>query len=238
MTGWPMRRFWAAAAAVTAEGGFAVALDGRPVQTPARAPLLLPTRRLALAIAAEWAAQPGTIDPATMPLTRAANAAIDRVMPAPAAVAAEIAGWAASDLICYRAGAPAALVARQAAAWDPLLAFAAEAFGAPLRTTAGVMPLEQPRASLARLQDAVRAQDAFALTALSELVSLSGSLVIGLAVVAGRDAAAVWPLSRIDETWQAELWGADAAAEAAAAARRAAFLSAARFLDLARPGDR
>jgi chaperone required for assembly of F1-ATPase len=235
MTGWAPRRFWKAATAVEMPQGFGVALDGRPVRTPAKALLVVPTARLAAAIAAEWDAQTGEVRPATMPLTRAANAMIDRVAPQPEAVAAEIAGYGASDLLCYRAEAPAALRARQAAAWDPLLAFAAETFGAPLRCTAGVMPLAQPAESLARLSAVVRAQDACALTALSDLVSLSGSLVIGLAVLHGQAAETLWPLSCIDEAWQAELWGRDEEAEAALALRRAAFLDAARFLDLSRP---
>lgn len=236
MSGWAARRFWTAAGVAPEGAGWSVRLDGRPVRTPARAPLVVPTERLAAAIAAEWDAQSAEVRPAAMPLTRAANAAIDKLPVHRAAVVAEIAGYGASDLLCYRAEVPAGLCARQAAAWDPLLAFAAETLGAALAVTRGVMPVAQPPASLARLEAAVRALDDWALTALSDLVSLSGSLVIGLAVVHGRDPAALWPLSRIDEDWQAELWGTDDEAAAAAALRAAAFRDAARFLDLSRPG--
>lgn len=235
MTGWAPRRFWAVAEAAPQGTGWGVLLDGRPLRTPAKALMVLPAPALAEAVAAEWAAQGDILQPATMPMTRAANTALDRAVPHRAAIVAEIAGYGASDLLCYRAEAPATLAARQAAAWDPLLAFAAEAFGARLAVTTGVMPAPQPAAAVARLRAAVEAADAFALTALAELVSLSGSLVIGLGVLHGREGAALWPLSRIDEVWQAEVWGADPEAEAAAEARRAAFLAAERFLRLSRP---
>jgi chaperone required for assembly of F1-ATPase len=235
VTGWKPRRFWTAAGVAPAAAGWTVQLDGRPVRTPAKAPLIVPTERLAAAIAAEWDAQGAEVRPADMPLTRAANAAIDRLPVHRAAVVAEIAGYGASDLLCYRAEAPAALAARQAAAWDPLLAFAADTLGAPMTVTRGVIPVEQPAGSLARLRAHVAALDDWALIALSDLVALSGSLVIGLAVVHGRDPAALWPLSRIDEDWQAELWGTDPEAAAAAGARAAAFHAAARFLALSRP---
>lgn len=235
MTGWVRRRFWTTAEAAPQGDGWGVLLDGRPLRTPARALLVLPTPALAGALAAEWAAQGDTVRPETMPMTRAANTALDRAVPHRAAIVADIAGYGATDLLCYRAEAPAALAARQAAAWDPLLAFAAETLGARLAVTAGVMPAPQPAAAVGRLRAAVEAADAFALTALADLVSLSGSLVIGLAVLHGREGAALWPLSRIDEAWQAELWGADPEAEAAAEARRAAFLDAERFLRLSRP---
>ncbi|MFN6978514.1 MAG: ATP12 family protein, partial [Gemmobacter sp.] len=151
MSEWTPRRFWSAAAAVPQAGGFAVCLDGRPVRTPARAALILPTAALAEAIAGEWDAQGPEVRPATMPLTRAANSAIDKVIPQRAAVADEVAGYGACDLICYRAEAPAALAARQASAWDPLVEFARETFGAPLNVTCGVMPAAQPGPSLERL---------------------------------------------------------------------------------------
>ncbi len=131
--GWTAKRFWQAATAEATEGGFTVRLDGRPVKTPAKAPLVLPTLALAQAIAAEWDAQTGTVRPATMPLTRAANSAIDKVAPMRAEVIAELAGYGGTDLLCYRAEGPEALVARQAAAWDPLLDWAATALRAPLR---------------------------------------------------------------------------------------------------------
>lgn len=232
------RRFWTHAEVVAEAAGHALQLDGKPVRTPARAALILPNRALALAVAAEWAAQGEAIQPETMPLTRAANSAIDRVAPQLDDVAAMVAAYGESDLLCYRAAHPPGLVARQTAAWDPILAWAAQALGAPLTATQGVMHAAQPDASLARLRDAVTALDAFALTGLHDLVALSGSLVLGLAVRAGRlDPAQAWDISRLDEVWQAEHWGIDTEAAAAAAEREAAFLSAARLLDLLEDRD-
>jgi chaperone required for assembly of F1-ATPase len=231
VTGWGRdRRFWRAVSVASAEGGFAVLLDDRRCRTPGGAALTAPTRAAAEAAAAEWAAQGERVDPRSMPFTRALATAVDRVAPAREAVIDEIAGYGASDLLCYRAPHPAALAARQAAAWDPPLAWARARYGAALTVVAGVAPVAQPRASLAALRAAVAARDAFGLTALAELVALGGSLVLGLAVVEGALApAAAWSASRVDEDWQVEQWGEDAEAADAAARRRAAFEAAAAF---------
>lgn len=235
MSEWTQRRFWTRADVEDRADGFSVLLDGRPVKTPARAALLLPTRAMAQAVAAEWDAQEETIDPFAMPVTRAANAAIDKVAPQHAEVAAMIAAYGETDLLCHRAEAPEALARRQAEAWDPLLDWAANALGAPLMPTIGVMPRPQPHESLARLADEVAGRTPFELTALHDLVSLSGSLVIGLAAIHDQATPeALWQLSRIDETWQEELWGTDAEAAEHGAARRRDFLNARRFFDLAR----
>lgn len=233
MTGWAPKRFWKAAAAVPCDGGFAVELDDRPVKTPAKTKLILPTLALAQAVAAEWDAQEGVVKPQTMPMTRMANSALVKVPPAFEAVVDEIARYGASDLLCYRAEAPAALVRRQAEGWDPLLDWAAETFNAPLTVTAGIVPVAQPEPSLARLRAAVAGHDAFRLVGLHDLVAITGSLVLGLAVARGRllpDAA--FALSRLDEDWQAELWGVDSEAAASAAAKRADLSDAARFFTL------
>ncbi len=237
MTEWAARRFWTAATAVTDDGGgHQVRLDGLPLRTPSKAPLILPTRALAEAIAAEWAAVGERIDPRAMPLTRAANSAIDKIVPQFGTVAADIAGYGATDLVCYRAEAPDALVARQAAAWDPLLDRTEAVWGARLRTGAGVVPVAQPPGALAALSGAVIACDAFTLAALHDLVGLSGSLVIGLAALApDADIGALWRASRIDEDWQAERWGADDEAAADAARRAGAFRQAHRFHRLLLP---
>lgn len=239
MAEWAQRRFWRAASVEAMEGGrYRVLLDGRAVTTPARAALALPTRAMAEAIAAEWDAQEREVRPLTMPVTRAANAAIDRVRAQRGEVAALIAAYGESDLLCHRAEGPAELVARQAGAWDPLLDWARDALGAPLVATRGVIPCAQPPESLARLRAQVAALDPFALTALHDLVGLSGSLVIGLAAAEGvEDAERLWQASRIDETWQEEQWGVDAEAAEVAAGRRRAFLQARRFLDLCRTRD-
>jgi chaperone required for assembly of F1-ATPase len=234
LSGWgPRRRFWRTARIRPEAGGYAVDLDDRALATPAGSPLVLPTEALARAVAAEWDALGGEIDPALLPLTRAANSAIDRVAVQRDAVIDAIAEYGGSDLLCYRAEAPAALAARQAAGWDPWLAWGARTFGAPLVAVAGVIHQPQPAASLAALRRAVAEHDAFGLAALHELVSLCGSLVLGLAVARGAlDAATAWELSRIDEAWQEEHWGLDAEAEAASERRREAFVRAAAMLSL------
>jgi chaperone required for assembly of F1-ATPase len=230
-----MKRFWSEVSVEAGAGGFGIRLDRRPLRTPAKAPCVVPTRALAEAVAAEWAAVEGVVDPTTMPLTRAANSAIDRVMPERAAVAEIVAAYGEADLTCYRASHPQGLARRQGDAWDPLLAWAAEALGAPLVSVEGVVHVAQSPDSLARLGAAVRAHGAWELTALHDLVSISGSLVIGLAVSHGRlDAATAWPLSRIDEDWQIEEWGEDDEAAAVAGRRQADFANAARLLELVR----
>jgi chaperone required for assembly of F1-ATPase len=234
--GWAPRRFWTEARAAPAEGGYAVELDGRAVKTPAKAALVVPSLALAEAIAAEWQAQAELVDPRSMPVTRAANSAIDKVTPQFDEVAGLIAAYGDSDLLCYRAESPEGLVERQAEAWDPLIAWAAEALEAELEPRQGISHRPQPTESLARLDRAVRALTPFELTALHDLVAISGSLVIGLAAIRGhRPAEALWQLSRVDEDWQQQLWGVDEEAAAAAADARAAFLGAARFHALCRP---
>jgi chaperone required for assembly of F1-ATPase len=235
MGGWAAKRFWKEATVEAVEGGFTVRLDGRPVKTPAKALLVVPTAPLAQGIAAEWDAQSGKLRPETMPLTRAANSAIDKVAPLHADVVAELAGYGGSDLLCYRATGPEALIARQAAHWDPLIDWAATALQAPLTVTSGVMPCPQPRTSLAALQTRVAAFDAFGLAGLHDLVAISGSLVLALAVTSHRlTAAEGFDLSRLDNQWQNEQWGADEDEAATEALRRAAFLQADRFLGLCR----
>lgn len=233
--GWAARRFWKAAEVRREGDGWTVHLDGRPVRTPARRPLALPTEAMAEAVAEEWAAQGDVIVPTSMPVTRAANAAIDKVVPQRAEVVASLAAYAETDLVCYRAESPDTLTARQAAAWDPILDWAHETFGARLVPVAGVMPQPQDPRALDRLTAEVEAMDAFTLTGFHDLVMLSGSLVLALAVHHGRlPAAEAWELSRVDEEYQAELWGRDEEADHAAAIRRDAFLAAERFVTLNR----
>lgn len=233
MSEWKARRFWKAASVEAEGGGWQVLLDGRPIRTPGKLPLVMPTRALAQAIAAEWDAQADVIDPNTMPLTRAANSAVEKVTPQFAAVADMLAGYGGTDLLSYRASGPATLAERQAAGWDPLIDWAARALRAPLKITEGVIPVAQDAGALARLRARLDALTPWQLTALHDLVTLPGSLILGLAVLEGRlDADAAHALSRIDETFQAERWGRDDEAEAAAAARLDAMRVAARLLDL------
>ena len=234
--GWKAKRFWTDVSVVETDGGFAVVLDTRRVQTPGKQPLILPTPQMARAVADEWAAQQGEIKPLTMPVTRAANSAIERVRPQKPEVAAMLAAYAETDLTCHRAAAPVELAARQADAWDPILAWAAATHAAPLVPTVGVLPVAQPQASLAALAAHVAALDEFHLTALHDLVTLSGSLLIGLAVAERHiDPDTGWTLSRIDETWQIEQWGADEEAAEAAAIKHAQFLQADAFWAMSAP---
>jgi chaperone required for assembly of F1-ATPase len=233
MTGWAAKRFWKEAQVDACEGGFTVTLDGRAVKTPAKALLVVPTRAMAEAISAEWDAQQGKIDPGTMPVTRAANSAIDKVTVQYDEVVGLLADYGGSDLLCYRAIGPAELIARQEAGWNPVLDWAATALEAPLRVTQGVVHVAQDPRSLARLRARVAALDAFELTAFHDLVAISGSLVLALAVIDGRlSADEAWVLSRIDETWQTELWGHDEEADRAEAVRHEGFLQADRFYRL------
>lgn len=224
-----MKRFWKDVAVV--DGG--IALDGKPVRTPGRLPLILPTPRLADAVADEWRAVGETIDPRAMPMTGLANAAIERVGADPVRFAAGLSAYGESDLLYYRAEAPEPLVVRQRAAWDPLLAWARTRYDVHFETVAGVMHRAQPPATLARLADAVAALDAFRLAGLSPLVTVSGSLVAALAVLEGAaEAGSVWDAVQVDELWQAEMWGQDDLATATSAAHRADFEAGARFLSL------
>lgn len=230
MSGWARKRFWKATEARETPEGWEVRLDGRPLRTPAKAPLVVPTPALARMIATEWDAQEGTIRPDTMPATRMANSALDKVRPQREAVVEIVAAYGESDLLCYRAEGPAELVALQAAEWDPLLDWASARFDVSWRKVAGVMPRPQPEGTLARLRAQVAALDSFRLAAVHDLVALSGSLVIGLAVLEGHDPQALWHLSRLDEDWQARQWGEDHEAAVAAARKQEAFAKAADFL--------
>lgn len=228
-----MKRFYKQAEASAAEGGFAIALDSRPVRTPGRASLIVPTRALADAIAGEWMAQGDDIDPRSMTCTGLSNAAIDRVAPDPAGFAAGLSVYGESDLLCYRADSPAALVARQADRWDPLLDWAAQHYDIVFAVATGIIHTPQPAATLERLTATTAARSPFHLAGLSPLVTITGSLVAALALAEGAvDADTVWQAATVDERWQAERWGEDALAQQAEDARRAEFLAAARFLQL------
>lgn len=227
-----MKRFWKDVA-LDADGG--VQLDGRPVRTPGRAPLALPTPALAEAVAGEWRAVGETLDPRAMLLTGLANAAIDRIAPDPAPFAAEVARYGETDLTCYRADSPAELVERQRAAWEPLLDWARQRYDVHFETTAGVMHVAQPQATLDRLAEAVAMRDPFTLAALQAIVSATGTVVGTLALAEGAiDAETLWHAAQVDEDWQLEHWGEDELATRAREAKRASFDAAARFLSALR----
>ena len=230
-----MKRFYQDAAVVAGESGFEIHLDGRPVRTPAREPLALPTHRLAEAVAEEWRAQGDVVDPRSMPFTGLANGAIDQIAPNRESFAAGIARYAESDLLCYRAEGPTELVGREAAAWDPLLDWAMARYDVAFRVTQGIIPVAQPDETLARLTGVVTAFDPFTLAGLSTLVTLSGSLVCGLAVVeGGHDADLIWTAAEIDEAWEVEQWGEDKEAAARSAQRRHEFAMARAFCETTR----
>ena len=235
MSEWKAKRFWKEALVTEAEGGFTVTLDGRAVKTPAKTLLVVPTQTFAEAIAAEWGAQDDVIDPLSMPFTRSANAALDKVAVQHAEVADMLAAYGDSDLLCYRAEFPDVLVARQAAQWDPMLDWAEKTLSVRLETRSGVMHAPQAPQALAELAQRVHRMSSFELAGFHDLVSLSGSLILAFAAALDhKPAKAIWDISRLDEIWQAEEWGQDDEAEATAALKEAAFLHAKQVFDLSR----
>ncbi len=232
------KRFYKEATVGEADNGFSILLDGRPVNTPAKRRVVVPSRALAEALAAEWAGQGEKIDPAAMPLTRLVNSALDGVAEHMAEVEAELVKYAASDMLCYRAGEPESLAAAQRAAWDPLLAFARDKLGARLDLAEGVMYAAQPEETIAALARAVRAfvgegdGAPLRLAALHVMTTLTGSLVLALAKSLNEiDLAAAWAAAHIDEDFQMRAWGADAEALARREARFAEMSAAAILAD-------
>lgn len=219
------KRFYAEAAVVGTEDGFAVQLDGRPVRTPGKALLVLPTAAAAQLVADEFAAQGETIDPLSMPVLRLANSAIDGVAAEMQGVLEDVMRFAASDLVCYRAGAPEALVVRQAEAWNPPLDWAQATLGARFVLAEGVMHVAQPRESVAAVGLWLKQRaEPFRLAAIHVMTTLTGSALLALATEAGAikpDAA--WAAAHVDEDWNIEQWGEDAEAAARSAMRRRDF---------------
>jgi chaperone required for assembly of F1-ATPase len=228
-----MRRFWKEVSFEQGTYGQGIRLDGRALKTPRKNELYLPTKALADAVAEEWRVVGEAIDPAQMPMTGFANAAIDHVTPDRATFAAQIAAYAENDALCYRAEAEDALAAKQAEVWDPFLDWARARYDVSFTLVEGVMHQPQPVATLEKLHAAVAARGTFELAAMAKLAHLSGSLVVVLALVerAG-EAETLWNASCLDELWQEEYWGSDHWAEKNRADREAEFMAAARFLDL------
>lgn len=233
MSEWAAKRFWKTVSVTESEAGFGIALDGRPVRTPGKSRVEVPTRAFADVMVAEWEAQTKAIDPLSMPATRLANSAIEKVSPRQDEVIDHLLGYGASDLLCYRAEQPASLVAREREFWDPWIEWASDRFDVHLKVTEGIIPVEQDGADLRKLRAALEGFDAFELAAVHELVTLPGSLILGLAAAEGADTPdAIWQTARVDELWQAEQWGIDDEAEAVSAARAEDFARAAQFLGL------
>lgn len=227
-----MKRFWQEVTLASGDGGHQVLLDGRPVRTPAKNLLVLPAEGLAAAIAAEWAAQEDEVRPASMPLTRLATTVHDRLPARRADAILEVLGYARTDLLCYRAAQPLDLVARQKRTWQPLVDWLAATHGARLSVTTGVLPVDQPDAALERLAEAVEPLDDWQLMGVHAAVTALGSIVLGLALHAGRiDAEGALDAGLLDERFAIEHWGEEREQLRRHAALRADIEAAAAFLD-------
>ena len=230
MSAWKAKRFWTKTEVEACDGGFTLRLDTRPVKTPAKAAFVVPSLAMAQACAVEWDAQSGVIRPDTMPMTRYANSAIDKVAHQHDDVVEIVAAYGETDLLCYRATEPEALIARQSGGWDAHLDWAASTLNARLNVTQGVIPIPQDAASLTNLHRLTAAFDPFQLAPFHDFVAITGSLILGLAMAKNRlTADEAFTLSRIDEHWQAELWGQDEDAAQMESGKRAALSEALRF---------
>jgi chaperone required for assembly of F1-ATPase len=231
------KRFYQAAGVKPVASGFAVELDGRSVKTPAKRALVLPTQELAELIAAEWGAQGTHIDPGTMHHSRLANSVIDGVVDRRDEVIADLTSFAGTDLICYRADGPMRLVERQTAAWDPVLDWVEDRLGARFLVSEGVMHVPQDAEAIDRIAQAVSGLDAWTLAGLHSVTTLTGSVLIALALYFERlDAEAAWTTGALEDLWSIEVWGHDDEAVARLEQRRREFDAAVRFLGSAPPG--
>jgi chaperone required for assembly of F1-ATPase len=229
-----MKRFYKQAAVAPVAGGWQVKLDGRAVKTQGGRQQVVPTQPLAEALAAEWAGQGETIDPAGFVLRDLADHAIDVIASDRAAVIADLLRYAETDTLCYRADPDEPLHARQLERWEPILKTAEARWDVHFRRVAGVIHLPQPPATLARLEGILSAMDDFRLAALTPLTTLAASLVTGLAALEpGANVLALWDAANLEEDWQAELWGRDEEAAERRARRFASFAAAVRFAELA-----
>ena len=231
-----IKRFYAHAEVAEEGSGWALRLDGRGARTPAKRPLVAPSRAVAQLIAREWSEQKETLSPADMPITRLANSAIDGVAEATQPVVDEIVRYAGADLVCYRAEEPYNLVMEQAEAFDPVLAWAEQQLGARFILSAGIRHVQQPTRSLEAVRRAVEARnDPFALAALHVQTALTGSALIALQVAAGAVAPDLaWRAAHVDEDFQIRQWGEDEEANLRRAARWRDFEAAAKVLDALR----
>lgn len=229
------KRFYKSVDCAEEDGSFSILLDGRPVHTPARALLSVPGETLAREITAEWDAQSETIEPASMPMTKRANTAIDRVKGREREVLADIVSYAGTDLLCYRAESPQGLVESQCAHWDTVLGWAKEEAGAAFKVQTGISHIEQPEKSLSAISLEFEGFDYLALTPLHTMTTLTGSALLVLALAKGRlRPDEVWAAAHVDEDWQISQWGDDAEAAARREVRRREFDDDVRFLNLLR----
>ncbi len=231
MSEWGPKRFWQKAEVVAEGTQYAIVLDGRPVRTPSKRQLVVPTQAMANQIAAEWEAQVEKVDPTTMPWTRSANSALDKVPDQRCEVEMHLKGYADTDLLTYRAEGPAELVQRQASGWDPIVRWIEAEFDVQLTTTHGVMPVKQDPSHINSLAGLMTPMSHFELTGFHDLVTISGSFILAVAVAKNEVEPEVgWALSRIDEDWQIEQWGVDDEAAEQATAKKVAFFHASEFL--------
>ena len=227
------RRFYKQVEVGECDAGFDIRLDGRIVKTPLKRAFAVPSRGMADAIAGEWQAQETHIDPSSMIVTRLANTAVDRVRGDEARIVAELTDFAASDLVCYRAGTPDPLVARQAMHWDPVLEWIRQTLKAQFICVEGIVHHAQPDSSLAAVSKALATEDEFRLTAIHNMTTLTGSVLIAMMTAAGRlSAQDAWAAAHVDEDWQIEQWGSDEEAEAHRAQRKRDFDMTMQFMQM------
>jgi chaperone required for assembly of F1-ATPase len=229
------KRFYTSAGVAEADGGFAVTLDGKPIRTPSGRQVIAPTREIADAIAAEWNAQGDMINPLSMPLTRFANSVVEAVADRVDAVADDVAKYLGTDLLFYRAGHPEALVAQEAAHWDPIVFWAADALGAHFILAEGIVHVTQPEQAVAAARGTFPS-DPWSVSALHVVTTLTGSALLALALAHGvRDPEQVWAAAHVDEDWNIEKWGMDEEVAARRAARLVDFRAAVRILTALKP---
>lgn len=233
MAEWAQKVFWSEVDVKETEGGFQIFLDGRSVKTPLKAALDVPTHKMAMAIADEWRGLENEVDPQKIPITKLANAAIDKVAVQAEPIIEMLAEYATTDLLCYRATYPPALADRQEDIWQPLLVWFENTYSVTLQIGSGVMPIAQTPEILGQCRGVLRRFTNFELAAVYDLITLSGSFVIGLATADGQiDVSDAWRASRIDEDWQIQEWGEDEDAQSLATTRQKAFERAAFVLNL------
>jgi chaperone required for assembly of F1-ATPase len=229
------KRFYTEVGVAETEGGFAITLDGKPIRTPSGRHVVVPSRRLADTVAAEWAAQKETLDPMTMPLSRLANSVVEGVVERAVLVADDLAKYFHSDLLFYRAGHPEGLMAREAAHWDPVLFWAAETLGAHFILSEGIMHVAQPAQAIEAARAALP-EDPWSIGALHVITTLTGSALLALALAHRvRDADQVWAAAHVDEDWNADQWGVDEEAAGRRAARLRDFAAAVAVLEAVSP---
>jgi chaperone required for assembly of F1-ATPase len=229
------KRFYSHAGLAEGRDGFAITLDNKPIRTPSGRRVVVPVREIADAIVAEWEAQKEFIDPLTMPMTRFANSVVDAVVDRVDAVTEDLAKYFQSDLLFYRAGHPEALVAREAAHWDPLVFWAADTLGAHFILAEGIVHVRQPEAAIAAARAALPT-DPWSIAALHVVTTLTGSALLALALLRGVvDQDQVWTAAHVDEDWNSEKWGVDEEVAARRAVRLVDFKAAARILAALNP---